>query len=168
LFFLNPAANIQLLLLMPNNSNENFTQKRKSVRETGRLIIFYNFRNRLNRAPFKWSQKGGHVSSSGKTRYISAACPRSVIANPQGEAIHTGMLDCFTLRVRNDVCDSLNCTLYISVMLQRGIILCISRNRSAFQIIVFARPSRQRLQRCFADTDKSPFHRSSEAENKFP
>jgi hypothetical protein len=25
-----------------------------------------------------------------------------VIANPQGEAIHTGTLDCFTLRVRDD------------------------------------------------------------------
>jgi hypothetical protein len=33
-----------------------------------------------------------------------------VIANPQGEAIHAGTLDCFTLRVRNDVRDNLNCT----------------------------------------------------------
>jgi hypothetical protein len=27
---------------------------------------------------------------------------RPVIANPQGEAIHAGMLNCFTLRVRYD------------------------------------------------------------------
>jgi hypothetical protein len=25
---------------------------------------------------------------------------------PQGEAIHTGTLDCFTLRVRNDMCNN--------------------------------------------------------------
>jgi hypothetical protein len=34
-----------------------------------------------------------------------------VIANPQGVAIHARTLDCFTLRVRNDVRDNLNCTL---------------------------------------------------------
>jgi hypothetical protein len=33
-----------------------------------------------------------------------------VIANLQGEAIHARTPDFFTLRVRNDVRDSLNCT----------------------------------------------------------
>jgi hypothetical protein len=32
------------------------------------------------------------------------------IANPQGEAIYAGTLDCFTLRIRNDVRDNLNYT----------------------------------------------------------
>jgi hypothetical protein len=35
---------------------------------------------------------------------------RPVIANPQGEAIQCTRMDCFTLRVRNDVRDNLNCT----------------------------------------------------------
>jgi hypothetical protein len=45
-------------------------------------------------AAFQWHGKG-------KWRFMQPAC-RSVIAYPQGEAIHTGTLDCFTLRVRND------------------------------------------------------------------
>jgi hypothetical protein len=45
----------------------------------------------------------------GKWRLMQPA-RRPVIANPQGEAIHTGTLDCFTLRVRNDGRDSLNFT----------------------------------------------------------
>jgi hypothetical protein len=44
-----------------------------------------------------------------KKRRFHQPARRPVIANPQGEAIHTGTLDCFTLRVRNDVRDSLNC-----------------------------------------------------------
>jgi hypothetical protein len=40
---------------------------------------------------------------------MQLAC-HPVIANPQGEAIHARTLDCFTLRVRNDVRDNLNCT----------------------------------------------------------
>jgi hypothetical protein len=34
-------------------------------------------------------------------------------ANPQGEAIYAGTLDCFTLRVRNDGRDNLNGTRFI-------------------------------------------------------
>jgi hypothetical protein len=62
------------------------------------------------------SQNGDFVSSSGKIRCISAArkekpaidaaCPPT--RHPQGEAIHTGTPDCFTLRVRNDGRDNLN------------------------------------------------------------
>jgi hypothetical protein len=33
-----------------------------------------------------------------------------VMANPQGEAIQCPRMDCFTLRVRHDVRDNLNCT----------------------------------------------------------
>jgi hypothetical protein len=39
-----------------------------------------------------------------------------VIANPQGEAIHASTLDCFTLRIRNDVRDNLN---YLSFQIDR-------------------------------------------------
>jgi hypothetical protein len=59
------------------------------------------------------SQNGGRVVVIGKnTLYFGSAewekwrfmqpARRPVIANPQGEAIHTGTLDCCTLRVRND------------------------------------------------------------------
>jgi hypothetical protein len=40
---------------------------------------------------------------------MQLAC-HPVIANPQGEAIQCTRMDCFTLRVRNDVRDNLNCT----------------------------------------------------------
>jgi hypothetical protein len=46
----------------------------------------------------------------GKWRLMQPA-RRPVI--PQGEAIHSGTLDCFTLRVRNDGRDSLNCPLRV-------------------------------------------------------
>jgi hypothetical protein len=42
-------------------------------------------------------------------RFMQLAC-HPVIANPQGEAIQCTRMDCFTLRVRNDVRDKLNCT----------------------------------------------------------
>jgi hypothetical protein len=41
---------------------------------------------------------------------MQPAC-RPVIANPQGEAIQCTRMDCFTLRLRNDGRDNLNCTL---------------------------------------------------------
>jgi hypothetical protein len=47
-------------------------------------------------------------------RFMQLAC-LSVIANPQGEAIHARTLDCFTLRVRNDGRDHLNCIHAMSV-----------------------------------------------------
>jgi hypothetical protein len=39
---------------------------------------------------------------------MQLAC-HPVITNPQGEAIHASTPDCFTLRVRNDGRDNLNC-----------------------------------------------------------
>jgi hypothetical protein len=51
-------------------------------------------------------------------RFMPLAC-HPVIAHPQGEAIHASTLDCFTLRVRNDVRDNLNCThLYLKCPLE--------------------------------------------------
>jgi hypothetical protein len=49
---------------------------------------------------------------------MQLAC-HPVIANPQGEAIHTGTLDCFTLRVRNDGRDNLNCTRTATIFIRK-------------------------------------------------
>jgi hypothetical protein len=41
-------------------------------------------------------------------RFMQLAC-HPILANPRGEAIHARTLDCFTLRVRKDGRDHLNC-----------------------------------------------------------
>jgi hypothetical protein len=66
------------------------------------------------------SLRGHSTKQSGLLSVISELLPASylavamtenvaVIVIPQGEAIHARTLDCFTLRVRNEGRDNLNC-----------------------------------------------------------
>jgi hypothetical protein len=55
-------------------------------------------------------EKYGAFQRLGKGKWqLMQPARRPVIANPQGEAIQCTRMDCFTLRVRNDVRDNLNC-----------------------------------------------------------
>jgi hypothetical protein len=69
--------------------------------------------------------KGRSCAVIRKNGDFSSLPTASVIANPQGEAIHTRTLDCFILRIRNDGCDSLKCRaldgLFLRISLKNGI-----------------------------------------------
>jgi hypothetical protein len=56
--------------------------------------------------------RGNYFTFNSVNRKYGDLCslPATPSSYPQGEAIHASTLDCFTLRVRNDVRDNLNCS----------------------------------------------------------